>query len=37
MSEGSKVFTVMVVGDNPDELMSKYDINLKVDKYRKYM
>lgn len=36
MSEGSKVFTVMVVGDNPDELMSKYDINLKVDKYRKY-
>ena len=36
MSEGSKVFSVMVVGDNPDELMSKYDINLKVDKHRKY-
>lgn len=36
MANGSKVFTVMVVGDNPDELMQKYDSNATVEKYVKY-
>ena len=30
---GSKVFTVMVVGNNPTELMEKYDINREVEPY----
>lgn len=34
--DGSKLFTVLVVGDNPEELMKKYDINLKVERYIKY-
>lgn len=34
--KGSKIFTVMVVGDNPEELMDKYDMNLIVPKYVKY-
>lgn len=33
---GSQVFTCLVVGDNPNELMSKYDMNLEVEKYMKY-
>ena len=33
---GSKFFTVMVVGDNPEGLMSKYDKALKVKPYIKY-
>lgn len=36
MSKGSKVFSVMVIGDNPDKLMEKYDSNITVDKYIKY-
>lgn len=36
MSEGSKFFSVMVVGNNPEELMKQYDINLKVKPYIKY-
>lgn len=36
MANGSKIFTVMVVGDNPEELMKQYDANLTVDKYIKY-
>lgn len=36
MAKGSKVFTVMVVGDNPSEMMEKYNANLKVEKYIKY-
>jgi len=35
MSE-AKLFTLMVVGDKPDELVSKYDSNLKVEPYIKY-
>ena len=31
-----KFFTVMVVGDNPESLMSKYGIGLQVPKYMKY-
>lgn len=34
--EGSKFFSVMVVGDNPEELMAKYDLNLQVEPYVKY-
>ena len=33
---GSKFHTVMVVGDNPEELMKKYDISLKVAPYIKF-
>jgi hypothetical protein len=33
---GSKFFTVMVVGDDPEGLMSKYDKALKVKPYIKY-
>ena len=33
---GSKVFTVMVVGDKPDELMSKYEQGTKVEPYKVY-
>ena len=33
---GSKFFTVMVVGDDPESLMSKYDKALKVKPYIKY-
>ena len=36
MDSGSKFFSVMVVGDNPDELLKKYDINLSVEPYVKY-
>lgn len=36
MKGSSKFFSVMVVGDNPDDLMKKYDINLKVEPYIKY-
>lgn len=32
----SKFFTVMVVGDNPEDLMAKYDKALKVKPYIKY-
>ena len=32
----SKFFTVMVVGDDPEGLMSKYDKALKVKPYVKY-
>ncbi|MBR6517544.1 MAG: hypothetical protein IKT40_11995 [Bacilli bacterium] len=34
--QGSKVFTVLVVGENPEQLMNKYDINLEVPRYIKY-
>lgn len=33
---GSKFFSVMVVGDNPQELMAKYDRSLKVKPYIKF-
>ena len=36
MNTGSKFFSVMVVGENPEELIKKYDINLKVEPYIKY-
>lgn len=36
MSNGSKIFSVLVVGENHKELMDKYDMNLKVEKYKKY-
>lgn len=36
MSSGSKFFSVMVVGDNPEELMKKYDNKLEVEPYIKY-
>lgn len=36
MNKRHKFFTIMVVGDNPDELMSKYAIDLTVPKYIKY-
>lgn len=32
----SRFFSVMVVGDNPEELLKKYDLNLKVEPYIKY-
>lgn len=32
----SKFYSVMVVGNNPEELMEKYRIGLKVEKYLKY-
>lgn len=31
-----KVFTLMVVGDNPDEIIKKYDSNLEVEPYIKF-
>lgn len=34
--KGSNVFTVMVVGDNPHELMEKYNSNIEVEPYVKY-
>ena len=34
--EGSKIYTLMVVGNNPDELTKKYDANLEVESYIKY-
>ena len=34
--KGSTVFTVMVVGDNPEELMKNYDEGLKVEPYKVY-
>ena len=37
MSEAdSGVFTLMVVGDEPDEIIKKYDANLEVEPYVKY-
>lgn len=37
MSEGeNRVFTLMVVGDEPDELVKKYDSSLEVEPYVKY-
>ena len=37
MSEtDNRLFTLMVVGENPDELIKKYDLNLKVEPYIKY-
>ena len=38
MLENSKISVraVLVIGDNPDELMKKYDKNLKVEPYVKY-
>lgn len=36
MDSSSKFFSIMVIGDNPDELMSKYDMNLLVEPYIKY-
>ena len=36
MDSGSKFFSVMVIGDNPEELLKEYDINLKVEPYVKY-
>ena len=35
-NKGSKFFTVMVVGDDPESLMAKYDKALKVKPYVKY-
>ena len=35
-NKGSKFFSVMVIGDNPTDLMKKYDIGLKVKPYIKY-
>ena len=32
----SSVFSVLVVGDKPDELLSKYDIHTEVKQYVKY-
>lgn len=32
----NKFFTVMVVGENPTEMMSKYEIGLKVEPYKKF-
>lgn len=32
----SKIFTLLVVGDNPDELIKKFDANLEVEPYIKY-
>lgn len=34
--EKSQFFSLMVVGDNPDELLKKYDSNLKLEPYIKY-
>ena len=36
MKQNSNIYSVMVVGDNPDDLMSLYDINNKWDKYIKF-
>lgn len=36
MSNGSKIFSVLVVGDNPQELLSDYDANKEVPQYIKY-
>lgn len=32
----SRFFSVMVIGDNPDEILSKYDVNRAVEPYVKY-
>ena len=36
MSNGSKFFSVLVVGDNQQELLSEYSISKKVPQYVKY-
>ena len=36
MAKGSQVFTVLVVGENPQELLKKYNMNLEVEQYVKY-
>lgn len=35
-ANGSKFFTAMVIGEEPDKLMKKYDKSLKVEPYIKY-
>jgi hypothetical protein len=32
----SRFFSIMVVGDNPEEITKKYDLNAKVEPYIKY-
>lgn len=32
----SRFFSIMVVGDNPEEIIKKYDLSLKVEPYVKY-
>lgn len=34
--QGSQFFSLLVVGDNPDEMVKKYDANIKVEPYIKY-
>ena len=34
--KASKFFTVLVIGDNPEEILEKYDGNKKVNPYIKY-
>ena len=36
MSNGSKFFSVLVVGDNQQELLSEYSMSKKVPQYVKY-
>lgn len=36
MDSDSKLFTLMVVGNNPDEIIKKYDSNLEVEPYIKF-
>jgi hypothetical protein len=36
MSKESNIRVVLVIGDNPDEMMKRYDKNLKVEPYIKY-
>ncbi len=36
MSNGSKFFSVMVIGDEPETMMEKYNIDLEVERYLKY-
>ena len=36
MEADNKLFTLMVVGDNPDEIIKKYDSALEVEPYIKY-
>ena len=32
----NRFYSLMVVGDNPDEMVKKYDSNLEVEPYIKY-
>ena len=36
MSDNNRHFTAVVVGDNPEEIMKKYDSNVKVEPYALY-